>query len=170
MGRPPHVTAEAVERARNVVKTTTDAQELRVAQATLLPLLGLTLDQTAHVLGRDRYWISRARNGFLKGKPLQPHGGRRRELVPVDDEFELVKQAIIQHGTSLALRKSIRQALRDQLNQRVPEPVSDSAISAMLDRVAPRIIPGAKGRDLSDMEHHLAMIWRREAALARQQS
>lgn len=70
-----------MERALEVIKTTTDMEQMRIAQATLLPLLGLSLEKTAEAVGRDRFWVSRARNRFLRGQPPAQHGGRRRSLL-----------------------------------------------------------------------------------------
>ena len=99
MGRPPAVADRAKERAIELLRLTDDGDTLRAAQAVLLPLLGFTLEQAAQAVGRDRYWVSRARNRLMRGDPPPAqHGGRRRSLVKEDQEVVLVKKAISQVG------------------------------------------------------------------------
>lgn len=159
MARPPRDATGVLERAREQVENATDADALRAAQATLLPLLGLSLDATAEVVGRNRWWVSRARNRFLRGEPPAKQGGRRHSLVEIDEELELVKTAFKLRHTSWGHRDSVRQVLRGLLDKRTGSPVSDSAITDMLDRVAHRLYPGAKGSDLTQRDVHFARVW-----------
>ncbi|MCW5631816.1 MAG: hypothetical protein KIT17_00620 [Rubrivivax sp.] len=168
MARKPRDADGAADRAREALRTTADAEVLRVAQATLLPLLGLSLDETAQIIGRDRWWVSRARNRFLRGKPPPKHGGRRRGLFRADEELELVKLAVRQAGRLLfpGSRRSVRGALRNLMDKRTPSPAAESTITDMLNRVAPRVIPGATGRHLEALAFHLSRLWDVEAELA----
>lgn len=166
MARPPHDAQGAADRARDVLRTATDADELRAAQATLLPLLGLSLEQTAEILGRDRWWVSRARNRFLRGELPPKHGGRRRSLVSSDEELVLVKEAIKETNVPWYTKDTVRKVLRKQLDKRSSSTVSDSTISELLDRVAPRFIAGARGPELLRMQFHLARIWQAEEEIA----
>lgn len=167
MARLPRDAIGALERAKEQVQTATDADTLRAAQAALLPLLGLSLDATAEIVGRNRWWVSRARNRFLRGEPPAKQGGRRHSLVKEDVELEVVKTAFKQSGASMFNRDSVRKFLRNLLEKRTSAPVSDSAITDMLDRVAHRLIPGAKGSDLVRQESHFAMVWRLEEQAAK---
>ncbi len=167
MGRPPAVVDSAVERASELVRLTDDVDTLRAAQAVLLPLQGLTLEQTAQIVGRDRYWVSRARNRLLRDKPPpSKHGGRRRSLVMEDQEVALVKEAIAQPDASLGERVSVRQALRVLLDERTERPVSESTITQMLDRVAPKIVPAASASDLQTVAFALSRQWYFEKGVA----
>ena len=87
MARPRRVDAELVAEARTVVARATSVDELRCAQAVLLPaLLGATLEQTAAVLGVGRATVSRLQ-AQLRQRRTTPAGasrgwgGRRRELA-----------------------------------------------------------------------------------------
>lgn len=166
MARRPHDAQGAEQRAREVLSNASNADELRAAQAALLPLLGLSLEQTAEIVGRDRFWVSRTRNRFLRGEALATHGGRRNSLVTSEIELKLVKLAFTQHGVSLFVTESVRKMLRTLLEEHTDSSISESTISEVLDRVASKIIPGAKGTDLTDLESHFARIWRTEKKLA----
>lgn len=167
MGRPPAVVDRAVERITDLVRVTDDGDTLRAAQAVLLPLLGLTLEQTAQIVGRDRYWVSRARNRLLRGEPPpSKHGGRRRSLVMEGEEVALVREAIAQPDVLVGERVSIRQALRVLLDKRAPQPVSESTITQILDRVAPKIVPGASAKDLQTVAFALSRQWHFEKGVA----
>lgn len=169
MGRPPAVADRAMERAIEVIRLTDDGDTLRAAQAVLLPLLGFTLEQTAQVVGRDRYWVSRARNRLLRGEqPPAQHGGRRRSLATEDQEVVLVKKAISsQDGTRTGNPVSVRQALRDLLDERAGQSVSESTITQILNRTAPKILPGASAGDLQSVAAALSRQWHFEKLVAR---
>lgn len=150
MPRPVNHSAAAEQRAHQILKETSDIEELRAAQAYLLPLAGLTLDQTALMLGRDRYWISRTRNRFIRGQKLLTHGGRRQSLVPGDQELALVKRAFIspdrwgwREGAT-----TLRTNLRFWLAKETDADIAESTITAMLNRVAPKLLVGATAADL----------------------
>ena len=84
MPRAPTNANGAEQRAREIIASTSDLEAMRIAQAVLLPMEGMTLEQTARVVGRDKYWVSRARNRFIRGEePLGHHGGRRNAYFNV---------------------------------------------------------------------------------------
>ncbi len=150
MPRPVNHSPGAQQRAHRILQETSDIEELRAAQAYLLPLAGLTLDQVALMLGRDRYWVSRTRNRFIRGQKTLTHGGRRQSLVPEDQELAMVKRAFIspdrwgwrQGATTL------RTNLRFWIEKATDADVAESTITAMLNRVAPKILVGATAADL----------------------
>lgn len=142
MGRPPHDAHGALERARAQVIETSDAESLRAAQATMLPLLGLSLDMTAEVVGRSRFWVSRSRAKFLRGESMASHGGRRHSLLPKDQELALVMQAVRQANHEY--RGSVRDHLRTLVERRSKDVVSDSFLTDLLHRVVGRVLPGAE--------------------------
>lgn len=168
MGRPPAVAVHGMEQALELIRTTNDSEALRAAQAVVLPLLGFTLDEAARIVGRDRYWVSRARNRLLRGgSPPVQHGGRRRSLVPKDQEVVLVKRAIAQPGVPLSARAPIRKALLAVLEEQSGQPVSDSTVTLMLERVAPKILSGASAADLQrEAGEALARQWHYENLVA----
>ncbi len=166
MARRPATTPEAVESARRAVREAQDAEGLRIAQAVLLPLLGMSLDLTAEVVGRSRFWVSRVRNLSLRGghDARAKRGGRRRALLREDEELQLVRLAIEQPG--VFQRMTVRRALRGLLDQRSKQPVAESTITAMLNRAAPRVLEGSRGgADLEKVAFHLSRIWAFQAEL-----
>jgi len=74
-----------VAAALDVLATAKSVEQLRQAQAVVLPLrYGLSLLQTAEALGISATWASRLRNAFLDGHSVgdgsvPARGGRRRE-------------------------------------------------------------------------------------------
>ena len=57
------------EQARRAIATATTMEQLRQAQAVVLPLdHGLSLEATAKVLGLSVGWTSRLRNAFIRGE------------------------------------------------------------------------------------------------------
>ena len=60
---------ETIEIAQIAIKQATTLDELRQAQAVLLPLLyGLSLEQTARVLGVSPGWACQLRRRFITGR------------------------------------------------------------------------------------------------------
>ncbi len=161
MGRPPAMGQKAVERALDAVQRTDDCNTLRAAQSVLLPLLGLTLQDTAEVVGRDRHWVSRARNRMLRDQPPpSKHGGRRRFLMEEDREVALVKSAITQSAWSQIC--TVRQALGDLLAQQTGHAVSTSTITQLLNRAAPKVLPGGTATQLLAVAGALGRQWHYE--------
>jgi transposase len=80
------------EQAKEVLETARSVDELKMAQAVVLPLeLGLTLWQTAAAIGVSPGWVCRLRRRFERmaqgeESPRQPRGGRRRELLTSEQE------------------------------------------------------------------------------------
>ena len=158
-----------MERAKHFLRTTQDAEGLRAAQATLLPLLGFSLDQTAEIVGRNRFWVSRARNLFLRGElpPLPRRGGRRHCLVPEEMEVKLVKLALANVDGPWD-PESLRSRLRKVLQEHSESDVSDSAVTEILNRAAPKIILGAKGTHLTRIDFYLGRVFQLERILAKE--
>lgn len=161
MARQPRNTEGALERALDQVREAPDVEQLRAAQAVLLPLLGLSLEQAAEIIGKDRYWISRTRNRMLRGEaaPMR-QGGRRHAVVSEDQELSLVKQAIEkQFEGYIGERTTVRSALRALLDLQTDHPVAESTITGMMNRTAPKILRGARGSDLEHVAFQLARAW-----------
>ncbi len=158
MPRSPTSAEGALERAEQLVRDAKTADELRAAQAMLLPLLGHSLEETARVVGKDRYWVSRTRNRVLRGGPLTvQHGGRRRSLLTEEEEFAFVLKAVATSSESWG--KSPRQALRELLDAKIPSWVDDATLTRLMNRVAPKLFPGIQGEDLVRMSAALRSFW-----------
>jgi hypothetical protein len=171
-GRPPTAGRDAIERAQKLIIEATDINELRAAQALLLPLLGLTLDQTAEAIGKSKFWASRARNALLAGEPPPTtHGGRRRAMMPVDAEVALLQQAIRnafdRFDPSMLGRSRVRVALRALLDERSGGSVSESTVTSFLNRVAPKLTPQVSGLPISEVMEALEGYWAADRRLMR---
>ena len=92
MARPRRVDPKVVARAQAAVTEATSVDELRCAQAVLLPaLLGATLAQTAVLLGVGRATVPRlqarrGRRGQAKSAAPRGWGGRRRGTLSIEEE------------------------------------------------------------------------------------
>ena len=88
--------AEVLEMAQEMILRAKTIDELRQAQAVVLPLAhGLSLAETARAIGRSVVWTCRLRNRFLAGETVgdgqrQRPGGRRRENLSVEREREVL--------------------------------------------------------------------------------
>ena len=95
MARPARG-AEVLEMAQEMILRAKTIEELRQAQAVVLPLAhGLSLDETAKAIGRSVAWTCRLRNRFLAGETVgdgqrQRPGGRRRQNLSIERESEVL--------------------------------------------------------------------------------
>lgn len=161
MARQPTGDQESLEKAQQLMRSARTAEELRAAQAVLMPMLGYSLDDTAVMLGRSRYWVSRVRNSTMRGEaPLGRHGGRRKGILTEDEELSLVRAAIVKDDW-YNTRKALRTYLRDALSSNAGGPPSESTLTAILDRAAVHFLenPRATGADLESVATFLARIW-----------
>jgi transposase len=100
--------------------------DFRQAQAAVLPLAhGLSLRDTARVIGRSVEWTCRLRNRFLAGETVgdgqrQRPGGRRRENLSVEREREVLAPFLeqAQNGGILVVPQ-IRTELETALGRRM---------------------------------------------------
>lgn len=136
MARPRHIDSKLVTKARQVVGATTSIEQLRAAQAVLLPaVLGATLEQTAAILGVSRASVPRLQLRFRQTR--QPSssrprwGGRRRALLSFEDEAKFLAPWEAQaKDAGLLVLSPIRAALSQQLGR----PVAGSVAWRLLAR------------------------------------
>lgn len=136
MARPRHVDAALVERAREFVTQTSDAEELRAAQAVLLPAVaGTSLEQTAAVLGVSRASVARLQHRFRGLQelevPRRRWGGRRRALLSPAAEAEFLAPWAAQAKDAGLL---VLSPLRAALAQHLGRPVAASVVWRLLTR------------------------------------
>lgn len=97
MARPRFLDPRLAEHAKRLAAQAATAEELRCAQAVLLPaLLGATLEQTASALGVGHATVSRyqakVRRRLTDPARLEPKwGGRRREAMSIEQEREFLQ-------------------------------------------------------------------------------
>ena len=126
MARPFTGDDETIEIAQIAVKQATTLDELRQAQAVLLPLLyGLSLGQTARVLGVSPGWACQLRRRFITGRFVgaagaPAAGGRRRQNMTIEQEREFLTPFIeqAQNGGILVVGQ-IKAALDKHLGRAV---------------------------------------------------
>ena len=93
MARPARG-SENLEWSREVLARAQTVEQLRQAQAVVLPLdYGLSLEQTARPIGRSVPWTCQLRNRFLAGEIVgdgqrESRGGRRRQNMTAEQEAQ----------------------------------------------------------------------------------
>ena len=126
MSRPRLIDAELVVKARTALGQATSVNELRAAQAVLLPALAhTTLEQTGALLGVSRATVPRLQQRFREG--LQPGrfpraswGGRRQALMTPEEEKAFLAPWVEQaRGPGVLAASPLRAALAAKLGRRV---------------------------------------------------
>lgn len=156
----PATGKDALQRARESLAKASTADALRVAQAVVLPLdLGLSVSQTAKLIGRSTSWVVHQRRKFIKGEWKQGsgQGGRRNQAFAEGDEVDLVKLAAVRAWFDRD--SSVRQKLRALLDERTDPPVADSTMDRLLARVAPLLVAGGVAADLDDVHYGVRHRW-----------
>jgi transposase len=133
MSRPRRIDEELVAKARQVVAHTTEVEQLRAAQAVLLPAVAsATLEQTAAILGVGRATVPRLQQCFRESVQPQatrpPWGGRRKALLSIEQEAAPWAEQAREAG--LLVLSPIRAALA----QRLGRPVAASVVWRLLAR------------------------------------
>jgi transposase len=137
MARPRLLDPLLVEHAKHLALHAQSVEELRCAQAVLLPaLLGATLEQTAAALGVGRATVGRCQAKVRKRlmHPAQldpPWGGRRHAAMSVQQEREFLEpwaQSAAEGGMLVVA------PLRAALAQKLGHPVTHSVVYRLLSR------------------------------------
>lgn len=171
MGRRP-TGGHVLERALKDVSDAKTVEQLRTAQAVVLPLaFGLSLEQTAQVVGRSAAWVARERQRYIKGETLfslpAGRGGRRNQLLSEEEELVIVKRGIMLGAYSWEAGAP-RRAIRKLLEERIGRPIAESTFNSILSRVARKTIPGGVPGDLTQFNQMLTERWLRERVLAQE--
>lgn len=93
----PHRGQESLDSALKVIASAKTIEQLRQAQAVVLPLqYGMSMEQTAQAIGLSKGWTCCLRNQFIAGETVgdqgkSVRGGRRRENFTFERETELLK-------------------------------------------------------------------------------
>jgi transposase len=137
MARPRLVDMRVVAHAKRLAARAESAEDLRCAQAVLLPaLLNATLEETAAVLGVGRATVSRyqtkVRRRLTHPAQRDPQwGGRRRAAMSIEEEREFLQPwaQLSADGGMLVIGP-----LRAALAQRLGRPVTHSVVYRLLAR------------------------------------
>ena len=137
MARPRRVDMGLVAQAQALALEANSLDELRSAQAVLLPaLLDATLEQTAAVLGVGRATVARYQSRLRKrvARPSQPApqwGGRRRAAMSLGEERRFLEPwAKLSAQGGMLVVSPLRAALAQQLGR----PVAFSVVYRLLAR------------------------------------
>jgi transposase len=138
MSRTSKHPASVVERAKVAADSASTLQELRLAQAILLPaFLGATIAQTAEALGVGHATVSRLRATFRSTQqaqtpvPKSAWGGRRHCWMTLEEEKSFLAPWLEQALTGTLVVVS---PIRAALCQRLGQPVKASVVYRMLAR------------------------------------
>jgi transposase len=137
MARPRRIDKRLVAKARQRVAMATDMEQLRAAQAVLLPAVAsATLEQTAAILGVGRATVPRLQQRFRQSlRPAAARrprwGGRRKGLLSLEQEAEFLAPWAEQAKEAGVL---VLSPIRAALAQRLGRPVAASVVWRLLAR------------------------------------
>ena len=126
MSRPPSGDDRVLMNARHAIGSAQTVEQLRQAQAVVLPLdYGLSLADTARVIGVSRGWACQLRRRFMRGQttgaPDAPTaGGRKRQNMSLQEEREFLAPFLESAATGGVLVVGrIKAALDQRLGRKV---------------------------------------------------
>ena len=136
MARPIRINVKLVAKAKQTVKTTRSLDDFRAALAVLLPAeAGLTLADTATLLGVGTASVNRLQARYAayrtSSSGKRNWGGRRKSLLPLQEEVEFLKPWAEQARTAGLL---VLSPIRSALAQRIGQPVKASVVWRLLAR------------------------------------
>jgi transposase len=114
---------EVLAKAKELLIKARTADELRRAQAVLLPLeFGFALERTANIMGVSTGYASRLRSEFIRCGGMKtekrPHGGRRRENMSREEEAAFLEPFFQKAaGGGILVVGEIKQALDERLGR-----------------------------------------------------
>lgn len=126
MSRPASGDEEVLQRARKAIACAQTVEQLRQAQAVVLPLEhGLSLAQTAQLIGVSLGWACQLRRRFINGQiagagDVPTPGGRKRQNMSLQEEREFLAPFLEQATSGGVLVVSqIKAALDKRLGREV---------------------------------------------------
>jgi len=128
---------EVVDSALQVIANAVTVEQLRQAQAVVLPLrFEMSLDKTAQITGLFVGWVSKQRNRFIQGKPVgdgsvPARGGRRRQNFTVEEEAVLLQPFLEQAKAGGVL---VVGQIKPQIEEALGRSMALSSLYALLHR------------------------------------
>jgi len=126
MSRPASGDVEVLRNARQAIASAQTVEQLRQAQAVVLPLdYGLSLAETAQVIGVSPGWACQLRRRFMHGQiagsPDAPTaGGRKRQNMSLEEERAFLAPFLEQAATGgVLVVGQIKAALDKRLGREV---------------------------------------------------
>jgi len=117
--------SEFLAQAKALLTSAKTVEELRQAQAVVLPLeFGLSLDATASAIGVSKGWVNRLRVQFIRDggapKPSHTRGGRMRENLSHEEEVQFLNPFLDQaKAGGILVVQEIKLALEERLGRQV---------------------------------------------------
>lgn len=144
---------EVVDSAMQVIANAVTVEQLRQAQAVVLPLrFAMSLEQTAEVTGLSVGWVSKQRNRFIKGQvvgdgSVPARGGRHRQNFTLQEEEAVLKPYLEQarQGGILVVGQ-----IKHHLEEALGRPMSLSSVYTLLHRHDWRKLAPDKSHPQSD--------------------
>ena len=146
---------DVLEKAKDCLKQARTVEELRQAQAVVLPLVfGLTLPETAQAIGVSVGWACRLRTRFVReGESNAPSraecGGRRRQNMSHEEEAAFLAPFLDQAKTGGVL---VVGAIKRALDERLCRSVALASAYNLLHRHGWRKLAPDKRHPKSDAE------------------
>ena len=128
---------EVVDSALQVIANAVTVEQLRQAQAVVLPLrFEMSLDKTAQITGLSVGWVSKQRNRFIQGKPVgdgsvPARGGRRTQNFTVEEEAGLLQPFLEQAKAGGVLGVG---QIKPQIEEALGRSMALSSLYALLHR------------------------------------
>ena len=114
---------EFLDKAKEVLSHAKTINEIKICQAVILPLEGLSLEQTAQAVGHSVSWVSRNRNAFIKAGGsivADRRGGRYHANMTIEQEKEFLQQFVSKASTGqIVTIAEIHQELEKYLGRHV---------------------------------------------------
>ena len=129
--------SEVVDSALQVIAKAVTVEQLRQAQAVVLPLrFEMSLAQAAQITGLSVGWVSKLRNRYIQGKPVgdgsvPARGGRRRQNFTLEEEAEVLKPFLEKAKVGGIL---VVGEIRPQIEEALGRPMALFSVYALLHR------------------------------------
>ena len=144
---------EVVDSAMQAIANAVTVEQLRQAQAVVLPLrFAMSLEQTAEATGLSIGWVSKQRNRFIRGKAVgdgtvPARGGRRRQNFTPEEEAAVLKPFLekARDGGILVVGQ-----IKHDLEEALGRPMSLSSVYTLLHRHDWRKLTPDKSHPQSD--------------------
>ena len=153
MSRPASGNEEILIRAREAIAAAQTVEQLRQAQAVVLPLeYAMSLTDTAQVIGVSQGWVCQLRRRFMRGQiagaPDAPTpGGRKRQNMSEEEEREFLAPFFEQAATGGVL---VVGQIKAALNKRLGRDVALASAYNLLHRHGWRKLAPDKHHPQSD--------------------
>jgi transposase len=126
VSRPPSGDNKVLDNAREAIATAQTLEQLRQAQAVVLPLdYGLSLADTAQVIGVSPGWVCQLRRRFMRGQLVgtadaPTAGGRKRQNMSLQEEREFLAPFLEQAAAGgVLVVGQVKAALDKRLGRKV---------------------------------------------------